>query len=135
MTQHIHLQPVGGIAGDMFVGALLDALPKLADTLLKDIAAAGLLKHVSLHHERVLVNGLQATQFTVTPKHSPGEPTHHFKAIRARLHASDLADTIKQHAIGILTEIAQAEAIVHGVAIDAVHFHEIADWDSITDRS
>ena len=38
-SRHIHLQPLGGVAGDMFVAAMLDAFPDLAATVLADVAA------------------------------------------------------------------------------------------------
>lgn len=40
VMRHIHLDAVGGIAGDMFVAALLDAFPDLRDRVLADAAAA-----------------------------------------------------------------------------------------------
>lgn len=47
---HIHLDPVGGIAGDMFVGALLDIRPELAADTIAAVRAAGLNKAVRLAH-------------------------------------------------------------------------------------
>ena len=40
---------------------------------------------------------------------------------------------MRERAIAIFTELAEAEAAVHGVPVDEVHFHEIADWDSVAD--
>ena len=40
---------------------------------------------------------------------------------------------MRERAIAIFTELAEAEAAVHGVAVDEVHFHELADWDSVAD--
>ena len=39
----------------------------------------------------------------------------------------------RAHAIAILHILAEAEAEVHGIALDEVHFHELADWDSLLD--
>ena len=39
---HIHLDAVGGVAGDMFIAAMLDAFPDLRDGMLAAIRAAGL---------------------------------------------------------------------------------------------
>ena len=40
---------------------------------------------------------------------------------------------MRERAIAIFTELAEAEAAVHGVPVDEVHFHELADWDSVAD--
>jgi uncharacterized protein (TIGR00299 family) protein len=40
---------------------------------------------------------------------------------------------VRDRAIAIFTGLAEAEAAVHGVAVDEVHFHELADWDSVAD--
>ena len=40
---------------------------------------------------------------------------------------------MRERAIAIFTALAEAEAAVHGVPVDEVHFHEIADWDSVAD--
>lgn len=39
MSAHVHLVPLGGMSGDMFVSALLDALPELAEPALADVRA------------------------------------------------------------------------------------------------
>jgi uncharacterized protein (DUF111 family) len=40
---------------------------------------------------------------------------------------------VRERAVAIFTDLAEAEAAVHGVPVDEVHFHEIADWDSVAD--
>jgi len=44
-----------------------------------------------------------------------------------------LSTATRTHAVQLLTSLARAEAEVHGVALDDVHFHELADWDSLMD--
>ena len=44
---HIHIDPVGGLAGDMFVAALLDAFPPLEAAVQAAVRAAGLPDRVS----------------------------------------------------------------------------------------
>lgn len=51
----------------------------------------------------------------------------------ARIERADLHPGTAVHAIAILTIIAEAEAAIHNVPVDDVHFHEIADWDSLLD--
>ena len=51
----------------------------------------------------------------------------------ARIRTAALADGTAEHAVAILTLLAEAEATIHQVPIEEVHFHEIADWDSLLD--
>jgi uncharacterized protein (DUF111 family) len=50
-----------------------------------------------------------------------------------RIRAAPLADGTAEQAVAILTLIAEVEAAIHQVPVAAVHFHEIADWDSLLD--
>lgn len=132
--KHLHLDPVGGIAGDMFVACVLDAFPEHERAV---IAAAEQLSGVrcrSLAHHDVFA-GLR---FEVRP--TPTTHEHHhahdhvaWRDIRARLAASDLPEAAKTHAIGIFELLAKAESKVHGVEPEAVSFHEVGAADSIAD--
>ncbi len=133
MTLHIHLDPIGGISGDMFAGAMLDAFPGLEATLRADLAAAGVLEHVRIAQKRANVNGFVANAFSVEHATDTPRPTNHYRDIRAFLQRSTLAAHVRDRAIGIFDILADAEGAVHGVARDDVHFHEIADWDSVAD--
>jgi len=48
---HIHLDTIGGISGNMFVGALLDAFPDWGNTLPQQLILAGFEDLVTLHHQ------------------------------------------------------------------------------------
>ena len=133
MTLRVHLDPLGGISGDMFAAALLDAFPELDDALRADLGAAGILEHVRIAHRPDSVNGIVARAFAVERARADPRPTHHYKEIRAFLQASALAPQVCDRSVAIFDVLADAEAAVHGVARDDVHFHEIADWDSIAD--
>jgi uncharacterized protein (TIGR00299 family) protein len=50
-----------------------------------------------------------------------------------KLEATDLDRAVCVRALAILGHLAEAEAQVHGRPIEKVHFHELADWDSIAD--
>ena len=132
--RHLHLDPLGGLAGDMFLAALLDAHPEHAEGTFAAMRAAGLpdswqtrlVAHDDgvLSGRRVVIEG---------PSEGPEAPPGHFSEIRADLNAAPLRPAVRDRAIAIFTELAGAEAAVHGVALDDVHFHEIADWDSVAD--
>jgi uncharacterized protein (DUF111 family) len=53
--------------------------------------------------------------------------------LRRQLEAASLAQDVREHALALLALLANAEAKVHGTSADDVHFHELADWDSLAD--
>ncbi len=53
--------------------------------------------------------------------------------LRRRLADAPLTPPTRRHALALLALLAEAEAQVHGIAVDDVHFHELADWDSLLD--
>lgn len=132
MTFHGHFDVVGGISGDMALGALLDAFPHLEDPLRADLRAFRILDHVGLDVATATVMGLRVNRVRVSQRDG-APPTHHWREIRAFLEAADGRPDIRAHALAIFTHLAEAEAYCHGVGIDEVHFHEIADWDSLAD--
>jgi pyridinium-3,5-bisthiocarboxylic acid mononucleotide nickel chelatase len=134
---HIHLDAVGGIAGDMFVAALLDAFPDFRSRVLADARAVlpagyeGRLRETRSGILRGLGFGLAGEP----PDH--GDNDHHgaggFLNMMGRIRTAALADGSADQAVAILTLIAEVEATIHQVPIEEVHFHEIADWDSLLD--
>ncbi|MBB3233361.1 LarC family nickel insertion protein [Phyllobacterium endophyticum] len=133
----LHLDLVGGIAGDMFVAAMLDLRPDLETGLMNALSSAPMLEGVACRTVRHDDGILTGRRFLVE---RPGPDTSHdhhhhtaWRDIRAALSASSLdAETIR-HAIGIFSLLADAEARVHGTAAEAVEFHEVGAWDSIAD--
>jgi uncharacterized protein (TIGR00299 family) protein len=134
---HVHLDPLGGIAGDMFLAALLDAFPEHAEATFAAMHAAGLP-----HDWRAALvpygDGVLTGRRVVIEGPAGGAPGHHhgpgsFRAIRRRLGEAALPPAVAERATLIFAELAAAEAKVHGIAVDEVHFHELADWDSIAD--
>ena len=129
---HIHLDPLGGVAGDMFAAALLDAFPELESPLVEAIRDAGLPRGVGLrrvaHRDHALTGSRLAVE---VPDTAP--PSGRHVEIARRIAASGLPEGAKAHATAIYRHLAEAEAKVHGVPVDEVHFHEIADWDSYAD--
>ncbi len=62
------------------------------------------------------------------------EKTHrHLHTIKKIINDSRLTDSIKEKAIKIFTRLAEAEAKVHGIEIEKVHFHEVGAIDAIVD--
>lgn len=131
---HLQIDAVGGIAGDMFIAACLDAWPESADDTLMAIRAAGLPVDWTLalddHHDSVL----RGRRFTVRePSPMTGAEHVPLRDIVRGLSQSPLAPAVRDRAIAIFQVLAVAEADVHGIAVDDVEFHEVGAWDSIAD--
>jgi pyridinium-3,5-bisthiocarboxylic acid mononucleotide nickel chelatase len=135
--RHIHLDVVGGIAGDMFVAALTDAVPELRRRVLDDVAAVLPVAAGIPMFTTGISAGLTVLRFSLEGHY--GGPHHHhdgsgsYRHLVNLIRAADLSDGTADHAVAILTILAKAEAAIHGVLLDAVHFHEIGDWDSLMD--
>ena len=131
---HIHLDVVGGISGDMFIGALLDCFPELNDKLNDQIALAGFSDLVKLSCEPMDDGVLTGTKFNVSPaQDAEGHGHRHFSEIKEIINNSELGSATKQAALAIFQLIAEAEASIHGKAVDKIAFHEVGAWDSIAD--
>jgi hypothetical protein len=131
---HIHLDPLGGLAGDMFLGAVLDAWPALAEGAFAAMRAAGLpadwqVRHLA-HRDGALSGSRVAIEPPVAGEHAPHGM---YVEIRRRIGEAPLEPGVRERALAILGHLAEAEARVHGRPIEQVHFHELADWDSIAD--
>lgn len=134
----IHLDPVGGIAGDMFVAALLDAWPDLAGGTIAAVRAAGLGNDVRIEHLAHRDDILTGSRFFVAcpepPVGNAGTHRHvHWQDLRKRLSAAPLAPAVGERAIAIFALLAEAEAGVHGMPVDETTFHEVGAWDSVAD--
>ena len=120
---------IGGISGDMFVAALIDLglpLGKLKAELKKIPTLTFALKTA-----KKTVHAVRATHFQVICPRQ--EPPRSWQQIRRLLDRSKLSAPVKTTAIDVFARLAQAEAKIHGVAVDHVHFHEVGATDSIVD--
>ncbi|MDA9994090.1 LarC family nickel insertion protein [Burkholderiales bacterium] len=129
----IHLDPIGGVAGDMFIAAILDAKPEWYEDMCASIRTAGLPQEVELSLRPHADFALTGTRFNVSEL---GTHEHHhtpFVKIRDMLSHSTLESGVRQTAIDIFCLLAEAEAAVHGKSIETISFHEVGEWDSIAD--
>src|SRR5262249_30264221 len=118
-----------GISGDMTVGAFLHLGVPL-DALRAELAKLPLSGYQLSQTER-MQSGIRATKFDVKVSEPLGERS--FRAIARMLRESDLILQVKDTALRIFTVLAEAEGRVHGVAAEAIHFHEVGAVDSIVD--
>ncbi len=138
---HLHLDPVGGIAGDMFIAALLDAYPGLSAGLNAVLSKVDLppgARCAILEHHDGTLRGRRFELSLPADAAAAGQGhAHHahrgLTAIRALIAAMDLEPAVTARAANIFAILAQAEAEVHGVGVDEVEFHEVGALDSITD--
>lgn len=127
---HVHLDAVGGVAGDMVAGALLDAFPDLEDPLRRDLAALGGVVEPVLR--RGTSGGLACLRVEMAVRDAP-PATGLWRDLRAFLASAPLHPPVRDGALAIFGHLAAAEAHCHGVPLEEVHFHEVADWDSVAD--
>lgn len=132
---HLHLSPIGGLAGDMLCAALLHARPDLLVVVEESIACLGMAVPVRIALERV-EGPLEGRRFRVRAEEPhPHEHPHHtpYAAIRRLLQATPLPEGVRGRALHAFALLAEAEGQVHGVPPKAVEFHEVGSWDSLAD--
>ena len=130
--RHLHLDPLGGVAGDMFAAALLDAFPEHATAVAEAVERAAATTCRLQSHDDGVLSGSRFVVECGTAAHDDHGHAH-WADIRARLLDCGLDPAVALHAVGIFTCLAEAEARVHGVAPEDVEFHEVGAVDSIAD--
>ncbi|MEU3618446.1 nickel pincer cofactor biosynthesis protein LarC [Streptomyces sp. NPDC006872] len=118
-----------GAAGDMLLGALLDAGASL--TVVREAVEAVAPGSVRLRVESVRRCGFAATKAHVDTVADP--PHRTWRSIRALLTKASLPEPVRDRAQSVFASLARAEAAVHGVAAEEVHFHEVGALDAIAD--
>jgi hypothetical protein len=119
-----------GVAGDMLLGALVDAgLP--IETLREQLAKVELLGY-RLEVGECTQQSIRGTRVTVIPD-SREQPRRRLEDIVRVLEGSGLETKVKKRARAVFQRLARAEAAVHGVEEDEVHFHEVGAVDAIVD--
>jgi uncharacterized protein (TIGR00299 family) protein len=120
-----------GCSGDMILGALLDAgLP--VDQLtgaLANLPVAG----YTITQEKVKRSSMTATLCHVAIANEAEEHHRSYSDIVSSIKSAQLSDRAKQLALSIFHDLGEAEAAIHRVPLDTVHFHEVGAIDSIVD--
>jgi hypothetical protein len=125
----LYLDTFSGISGDMFLGLLVDLGVPLADieNELRKLPVSG----YRLEVKREKRQGIEAAKVTVV-----NDEHHHHRTwadIDRMLADSPLEGKAKDLARRIFRRIGNAEAKIHGTALETVHFHEVGAVDSIVD--
>ncbi|MBV9242832.1 MAG: LarC family nickel insertion protein [Acidobacteria bacterium] len=160
MSKILYLDSVAGVAGDMFTAAFVDAAVVSLEEL-NSLAGRLGLEGVEIITEKVLRASVQATRLSVNivgdgwRSRFPGATGHshhhhdnsnlalgtaydrhwhvHYPEVDKFLAESSLAMDVKDAAREIFALIAEAEAGVHGVAVENAAFHEVGTLDSVMD--
>lgn len=120
-----------GLAGDMLLAGLLD-LGISRDVVEEPLRALGLAGKYRLTCEEARSGGLRGLRLQVEGLEA--QPPHrHWSGIQAQLNNSALPERLKQTVLEVFTVLAEAEATVHGMPVDAVHFHEVGAIDALVD--
>lgn len=119
-----------GASGDMLLGAVISAGADLA-TVARAVDAVGVPVH--LRRSAVSRAGLAATKIDVGTEPEPAGTARPWREIRRLLIAAPLEPTVRDRALAVFAALARAEGVVHGVAVDDVHFHEVGGLDAIAD--
>ncbi|HEV2198478.1 MAG TPA: nickel pincer cofactor biosynthesis protein LarC [Bryobacteraceae bacterium] len=129
-----YIDAFSGISGDMTVGALLDAGAP-SDDLIE--ALRSLDTGARYEVEKTHRGGMVASKFRViSPVHPAGAHGHshrHLKSILGMIEKAPISDRAKADASRVFERLGDAEAHVHGVPVEQVHFHEVGAADSIAD--
>ena len=151
----LYVDCFSGVAGDMLLGALIDAGVPLEDV--RGALGSLAIDHDTVWTERVTRAGLAATKFCVRGEDGPaahhhGHSTSHNSQVTSHksesghehshrtlheiaclIEGSALSRAGKDRAIGLFYRLGEAEAAVHGTSVEQVHLHEVGALDSIID--
>jgi hypothetical protein len=123
-----YLDAFAGISGDMTVGALIDAGADVA-ALTDALTSVG--TNATFRVEKTKRRGIAASKFHVEGGETKSH--RHLPHILKMIEGAAISDRAKRDAAAIFGRLGEAEAKVHGVAIEKVHFHEVGAVDSICD--
>jgi pyridinium-3,5-bisthiocarboxylic acid mononucleotide nickel chelatase len=125
-----YVDATAGVAGDMLLGALLDAGADV-ERVRGAIASLG-VPGLGLRTEAARRGGLACLRAVITTPAAPDRPRH-LADVLGHVGASDLGPAGKDLATRVFRLLAEAEGAVHGEPPEDVHFHEVGAFDSLAD--
>ncbi len=147
MGKHLHIDPFSGIAGDMFLGAMIDLGLPLSE-IEKAFKGIPTQQTYRLSAEKAMRCGISGIDFKVHEEeakcdhdhghdHGHGHHHHHhhvhYRDMLGIVEGLAASERAKGWARKIVNALADAEATVHGKRISDVHFHEVGGIDSMID--
>lgn len=131
MKKILYYDCFAGISGDMNLGALID-LGVDKDYLVSELSKLQ-IPGFRLEVCSDMRKGISGTKATVVIDNPENEKHRHLRHVTELVNASPLSDKVKALSLKIFGLIAYAEAKVHNIAVEKVHFHEVGALDSIAD--
>jgi hypothetical protein len=140
MTKLAYLECPTGIAGDMCLGALVDAGVPL-EYLIEKLKRLGIEQEYQLRAQSIHRNGQIATKVCVDllsdlHHHHDRDPHHHGRHLPEIEHLitkAGLPSRAQEWSLAVFRQLAIAEGAVHGISPEKVHFHEVGAVDAIVD--
>lgn len=131
MSKAVYFDMFAGCSGDMILGALLDAGLELEDLSIQLSALP--VTGYRIVQEKVKRSAITATRAHVILDESVHQHERSYQDIVKFIESSSLSSRVKKGALDIFQNLGKAEAAVHGVTLEKVHFHEVGAVDSIID--
>lgn len=125
----LHFDCFSGAAGDMILGALLDA--DADESFVRAQLETLNLQGWSLEVQGVTRAGLRAKQAVIAT--TADQSARDYSTIRAILAQASLDERVARIARKVFDALAEAEARVHGVPLERVHLHEVGAVDALID--
>jgi len=127
-----YLQCPTGIAGDMFLGALV-SIGVPIEYLKNSLQSLNFDEEYTLKEEVVQRQGQSAVKIHVDLNHHHHHHHRHLLEIERLINNSSLPSPVKDNSINIFRQLAIAEGKVHGISPEKVHFHEVGATDAMVD--
>lgn len=124
----LYFDAVGGAAGDMIIGAFLDGLVPFE--YLREQLAGLRLPDYRLTLEETQRHHISAKKFDVI---SPDHTHRHLSDIERLIEDSPLPQPVKEQSLAAFRRLGEAEARIHNIPLEKVHFHEVGAVDAIID--
>ena len=125
-----HIDATSGAAGDMLLGALLDAGAPI-EVVRAALAACGLGAEVELRLDRRMAGPFRVAHLEVAL--APGTRTRHVPDALRAISGSGLSERVRERSRQTIERLADVEARLHGIPPEQLHLHELSAADTLTD--
>jgi uncharacterized protein (TIGR00299 family) protein len=130
MTKVLYIDPFGGAAGDMLLGALVDL--GVARERLEEMLGGLKLAGWRLEAARDRHQSLAGTRVSVRVEEG-SHPARHLLDVERLLRDASLPGRVRERSLAAFRRLFEAEAEVHGVPLEKAHLHELSALDAVVD--